>query len=75
MIDAPSLGLSDLDTADPASPCTKVCSIDRQTGWCRGCYRTGEEIGAWPAMSPEARHALLARLPERRRAVAGASRE
>lgn len=75
MIDAPARILSGLDSSGPPSPCTKVCSIDRQTGWCRGCYRTGEEIGAWPAMGPEAKHALLARLPERRQAVAVAPRK
>lgn len=59
-----------IDAASPAgdpppSPCNKVCSIDRRTGWCLGCWRTGEEIGAWPAMTPQAKHALLALLPAR----------
>lgn len=57
----------------PASPCTKVCSIDRRTGWCLGCYRTGEEIGAWPAMSSQAKLALLAHLPARRQMAGPAS--
>jgi len=60
-----------IDPADsseaPPSPCTKVCSLDRRTGWCLGCWRTGEEIGAWPTMNAQARHALLAQLPARQR--------
>lgn len=53
----------------PPSPCNKVCSIDRRTGWCLGCGRTGEEIGAWPTMTAQAKHALLAQLPARRQAT------
>jgi predicted Fe-S protein YdhL (DUF1289 family) len=67
MIDAPGFD------AGPPSPCTKVCSIDHRTGWCLGCLRTGEEIGAWPAMSPDAKRGLLARLAERQQ-VAGLMR-
>lgn len=66
MIDARSLA-----DEPPPSPCTKVCSIDRKTGWCLGCWRTGEEIGAWPTMSVQAKHALLAKLPARRHAKTG----
>lgn len=58
----------------PPSPCNKVCSIDRRTGWCLGCFRTGEEIGAWPALAPEAKRALLARLDERQRQAAAVPR-
>lgn len=58
-----------IDTPDdsPPSPCTKVCTIDRATGWCLGCHRTGEEIGAWPTLSPAGKRALLALLPQRQR--------
>jgi predicted Fe-S protein YdhL (DUF1289 family) len=58
----------------PPSPCTKVCSIDRRTGWCLGCYRSGEEIGAWPSMRPQDKHALLALLPARRQTAATAGK-
>jgi predicted Fe-S protein YdhL (DUF1289 family) len=53
----------------PSSPCNKVCTIDRRTGWCLGCWRSGEEIGAWPTMTAQARHDLLAQLPARRQAA------
>lgn len=47
------------------SPCIKVCVLDPVSGFCIGCGRTGEEIGAWLSMEEEARAALVARLPER----------
>jgi predicted Fe-S protein YdhL (DUF1289 family) len=47
------------------SPCNKVCVLDRVTGWCIGCGRTGEEIGAWIGMTEAERAALVARLPAR----------
>ena len=56
------------DTLDgrPASPCTKVCRIDAATGYCLGCWRTGAEIGAWPAMNAAEQRALLRQLAARR---------
>jgi uncharacterized protein len=35
-------------TLEPVgSPCTDVCKLDAQSGRCRGCRRTREEIKAW----------------------------
>ncbi|MEJ2409689.1 MAG: DUF1289 domain-containing protein [Novosphingobium sp.] len=48
-----------------SSPCTGVCRIDPQTGWCLGCRRTMDEIAGWRAMDKEGRSAVLARLSER----------
>lgn len=47
------------------SPCILVCSIDEASGYCFGCGRTREEIGAWMAMTPDTRRAVMALLPER----------
>jgi uncharacterized protein len=41
------------------SPCILVCAIDMKTGYCFGCGRTREEIGAWSVMSPENRRAIM----------------
>jgi predicted Fe-S protein YdhL (DUF1289 family) len=30
----------------PPSPCISVCKIDAATGYCYGCLRTLQEIGA-----------------------------
>jgi hypothetical protein len=47
------------------SPCILVCSIDTKTGYCFGCGRTREEIGAWITMSPDERRRTMALLPAR----------
>jgi predicted Fe-S protein YdhL (DUF1289 family) len=40
--------------------------IDRATGLCLGCFRTGEEISWWGALSAEQRDEIMAALPDRR---------
>lgn len=47
------------------SPCILVCSIDDKTGYCFGCGRTREEIGAWLAYSNAERREIMAILPKR----------
>lgn len=47
------------------SPCVNICVIHPRAGICAGCYRTLEEIAGWSAMTPEARRAVMAELPER----------
>ncbi len=47
------------------SPCILVCSIDLATGYCFGCGRTREEIGAWMSYSREERRTVMAALPAR----------
>ncbi len=47
------------------SPCILVCAIDDVSGYCFGCGRTREEIGAWLTMKPEARREVMAQLPAR----------
>jgi uncharacterized protein len=49
------------------SPCNRICTLDRATGWCRGCGRTLAEIGAWRDAGDAEKRAILARLPERLR--------
>jgi uncharacterized protein len=51
------------------SPCILVCSIDLKTGYCFGCGRTREEIGAWIGMTPEARRSVMEELPARLQTV------
>lgn len=51
------------------SPCTLVCSIDKNSGYCFGCGRTSDEIGAWTLYSAEERRRIMAKLPERLEAV------
>ena len=47
------------------TPCIKICVVDPDTGYCIGCGRTGEEIGAWLGMTHERRKELISGLAER----------
>jgi uncharacterized protein len=55
----------DSGQSGPKSPCVNVCVLDTQ-GFCRGCYRTLDEIAAWPAMSASQQRLLLGKLDGRR---------
>jgi len=48
------------------SPCVDVCRMDAASGWCEGCLRTLDEIGAWSTLGDDAKRAVWARLTERR---------
>lgn len=52
-----------------ASPCTDVCKLDADTGLCRGCWRSRDEIAQWPRMTDGERQALLDTLQARRAAM------
>ena len=54
------------------TPCIGVCVMD-PTGFCRGCARTLEEIGAWTGLSHSARLRLMEELSARKPALAGDS--
>jgi uncharacterized protein len=56
------------------SPCVKLCVIHPEARLCIGCHRSIDEIAAWPRMSPEARRAVIAALPERAPLLAGSRR-
>lgn len=47
------------------SPCIKICVVHPETRLCTGCLRSIDEIGAWSAMSNDARRRVLAELPGR----------
>ena len=55
------------------SPCVKICTYDPDSGLCRGCGRSLEEIADWYCMSDAQRHAVMEKLPDRLKAVAQAS--
>lgn len=49
-----------------ASPCTRVCTIDRASRLCTGCLRTIDEITLWTRMTDAARAEVMADLPARK---------
>lgn len=50
------------------SPCINVCRIDEANGWCAGCWRTLDEIAAWPALDDAAKRMVGERIAQRRAA-------
>ena len=48
------------------SPCVRVCVIDASSGWCRGCWRTLDEISFWVRYTSEERHQVMQHLEARR---------
>ena len=56
--------------AEIESPCIKICVIEPTSRLCTGCLRSIDEISAWSRMTPEARQAVMAELPERKGQIA-----
>ena len=59
--------------AEVASPCVQVCELDADTGWCRGCQRSIEEIAAWGALDDAQKREVWQCLPARREAMGAPS--
>jgi predicted Fe-S protein YdhL (DUF1289 family) len=47
------------------SPCINVCSLDER-GYCRGCYRSLDEIASWSTLGPARQQEVLRALEARR---------
>ena len=48
------------------SPCVKLCKLDPVSGYCLGCYRTIEEITAWPGLGREEKLRVYEELEKRK---------
>lgn len=49
------------------SPCVDICALD-DDDICIGCFRSGDEISQWGAMSNEEKQDTLRKVRERRQA-------
>ena len=56
-----------MSAAEPISPCTAVCILDPATGYCRGCFRTIDEISSWLLIGAEDKRRILAAVAGRKR--------
>ncbi|BAN25582.1 DUF1289 domain-containing protein [Caballeronia insecticola] len=62
-------------TQEPiGSPCTNVCKLDPDSGLCRGCYRSREEIKTFRSLDDAAKRALFDELLARRAANAASAK-
>lgn len=48
------------------SPCNKDCHIDPESHFCKGCFRTIDEIVRWPYISEEEREKIFLKIEARR---------
>lgn len=55
------------------TPCIRLCVVDPASGLCQGCGRTVSEIAAWSGLADAERRRIMAELPDRLAAIAGAS--
>ena len=55
--------------AEVPSPCVSVCIMDPESGYCRGCCRSLDEIAAWITLDADARLAVWDAIAERRKAI------
>lgn len=58
------------DAGPVPSPCISICRLHPQTGWCEGCQRRLEEIGAWSGLNDSGRRAVWRRILARRASAA-----
>ena len=56
---------ADSAAATVPSPCTSVCRMEPEHGWCAGCLRTLEEITAWSRQGEAGKREVWARLEQR----------
>lgn len=48
------------------SPCIKICEIDINTGLCKGCFRTIDEISNWMFLSDKEKENILIKIKNRK---------
>lgn len=53
------------------TPCILVCLIDADSGLCRGCRRTLDEIAQWAVLDDATRDAVMAELSSRPQPIEG----
>tara|TARA_B100000965_G_C19596512_1_gene760495 strand:+ start:382 stop:576 length:195 start_codon:yes stop_codon:yes gene_type:complete len=49
------------------SPCINICSIDKKTGLCLGCYRTLNEIALWAKLDDIEKNKIIFQLNNRKK--------
>ena len=56
------------------SPCTGVCKLDADSGWCKGCLRTMDEIAGWSRLDKDQRRTIMKGLDARRASLKAGKR-
>jgi predicted Fe-S protein YdhL (DUF1289 family) len=48
------------------SPCIGICKIDKDSGLCKGCLRSKQEIKNWKTLAKSERRAIIEAIPLRK---------
>jgi predicted Fe-S protein YdhL (DUF1289 family) len=48
------------------SPCIDICKIDKDSGLCKGCLRSKQEIKDWKKLPKSERRAIIEAIPLRK---------
>jgi len=51
---------------DITSPCISVCTMEEDIGFCRGCFRSLDEISRWKTLSEDERSMVMSELDKRK---------
>ena len=49
------------------SPCISVCSMDDASGFCKGCFRTLDEVKSWLYYTDNQKQGVINQLEKRKR--------
>ena len=47
------------------SPCVSLCQMDEASGFCKGCFRTIDEIVSWSQLPDDGKRQVWQRIGER----------
>jgi len=56
------------------SPCIGTCVLDPKSGFCLGCFRTGDEIGAWMGLSDGNKKRVISKAQSRQAQLTAANK-
>jgi len=51
------------------SPCISICAMDEESGFCKGCFRTLEEVASWLYYTDMQKSEIIATLKSRKPAT------
>jgi predicted Fe-S protein YdhL (DUF1289 family) len=54
-------------TPKPKDPCNRQCGVSSQTGLCRGCFRTLNEVADWYGMDEGKQREVLEKVEQRKK--------
>ena len=49
------------------SPCISICSMDEVSGYCKGCWRTVDEVASWLYFNDGEKLRIIEELKQRKR--------